>query len=123
MNQHLRTRQLHTYLNLAALRDIRNPLTPPPTAADETGRSSQVFLVDVVVRKEEGIRRATASGRDIYAFTAPFICEAVARILQGAVAAGGGARAPGAIFDAPDYLRSLSQHLQFSLDADGGLSQ
>ena len=115
MKQHLRTRQLHSYLNLSALRDIRNPSTPPPVATDETGRSSQLFLVEVIVRKEEGIRRARASGRDIYAFTAPFICEAVGRLLGGAVPAGGGARAPGAIFNAPDYLRSLAPELAFSL--------
>lgn len=118
MNQHLRTRQLRTYLNLAALRDIRDPGTPPPTAADETGRSSQVFLVEVSARREGATRKATASGRDIYAFTAPFICEAVARLLQGAVEGSGGALAPGAIFDAPDYLGALAPDLAFALSED-----
>ena len=118
IKQHLRTMQLHTYLNLAALRDIRDPNTSPPTAADDTGRSSQVFLVEVSARREGATRKATASGRDIYAFTAPFICEAVARLLQGAVKGGGGARAPGAIFDAREYLGALAPDLAFALAAD-----
>jgi NAD(P)-dependent dehydrogenase (short-subunit alcohol dehydrogenase family) len=116
MTQHLRAMQLHTYLNLAALRDIRDPMTPPPTASDESGRSSQVFLVDVIVRKDGSTRRATASGRDIYAITAPFVCEAVARILHGAAPRSGGARAPGAIFDARSYLRALAPELMCSFE-------
>jgi hypothetical protein len=116
MRRHLRTMQLHTYLNLAALRDVRDPTTPPPEASDETGRSSQVFLVEVLVRKGGETRRATASGRDIYASTAPFVCEAVARILDGAAAGSSGARAPGAIFDARSYLRALAPELTCSFD-------
>jgi NAD(P)-dependent dehydrogenase (short-subunit alcohol dehydrogenase family) len=111
MTQHLRTMQLHTYLNLAALRDVRDPTTPPPEATDETGRSSQIFLVEVLVRKGGRTRRATASGRDIYASTAPFICEAVERMLHGTVSGSSGARAPGAIFDARSYLSALAPEL------------
>jgi hypothetical protein len=82
----------------------------------ESGRSSQVFLVEVIVRKDGGTRRATASGRDIYSFTAPFVCEAVARILDGAVPRRGGARAPGAIFDARNYLGALAPELMCSFE-------
>lgn len=117
MKRHLRTQQLHTYLNLSALRDIRDPNTPPPAATDDSGRSDQRFLVEVVARREGVVRKATASGRDIYAFTAPLICEAVARIFQGEVAAGGGARAPGEIFNARDYLRALAPDLLCSYEA------
>jgi hypothetical protein len=116
MSQHLRTTQLHTYLNLASLQDIRDPKTPPPTATDKTGRSSQLFLVEVIVRKDGDTRRATASGRDIYAFTAPFVCEAVARILQGVMSRSAGAGAPGAIFDARSYLTALAPELVSSFD-------
>lgn len=105
--RHLHTAQLHTYLNRAALRDVRGPESPEPRAADESGRSSQIFLVEVIVRKGGNTRRARARGRDIYAFTAPLVCEAVERILDGRVTASG-ACAPGAVFDAESYLRALT---------------
>lgn len=105
--EHLRVAQLHTYLNNAPLRDIRNAATPPPKAVDETGRSPQIFMVDAIVRKNGSTRRATARGQDIYAFTAPFVCEAVQRILGGE-ARESGVQAPGAIFDARTYLQALT---------------
>ncbi len=114
MKRHLRTRQMHTYLNLSALRDIRDPGTPPPAATDESGRSSQLFVVEVSVRKDGATRTATASGRDIYAFTAPLVCEAVVRILGGSAKGGGGARSPGEVFDARDYLGALAPGLTCS---------
>src|ERR1700758_2538068 len=46
IGRHLKTSELHTYLSSNALRDIRDPATPAPTAADATGRSSQRFVVD-----------------------------------------------------------------------------
>ena len=36
-------------MNLAPLRDIHDPKTPSPTASDERGRSSQTFLVVLLV--------------------------------------------------------------------------
>ena len=104
---HLRVSELHTHLNLAPLRDLRDPATPPPEASDASGRSRQVFLVEVVARRGGHTRRAVARGRDIYAFTAPFVCEAVRRILDREVS-GVGAVAPGAIFDARSYLEALA---------------
>ncbi len=116
--RHLRMARLRTYLNDAPLRDLRDSATPPPIAADETGRSAQTFLVDAVVRKGSITRRAIAQGRDIYAFTAPLVVEAVERILDGR-ARGSGALAPGGAFDATDFLRALApQHLTFELGAD-----
>src|SRR5262245_19105067 len=44
ISHHLHTREIRAYMNLAPIKDIRNPDTPPPTAADESGRSSQIFL-------------------------------------------------------------------------------
>jgi hypothetical protein len=105
--RHVRTAELHTYLDWRALRDLRDASTPPPRPADETGRSAQRFLVEVVVRRDGRTDRLVARGRDIYAFSAPLVCEAAQRILTGA-ARGVGALAPGAAFDAPAFLEALT---------------
>jgi hypothetical protein len=116
--RHLRVARLRSYLNNAPLRDLRDSTTPPPIAADETGRSAQTFLVDVVVRNGSRTRRAIAQGRDIYAFTAPLVVEAIERILDGR-ARGSGALAPGETFDSTDFLRALApEYLTFELCAD-----
>jgi hypothetical protein len=59
--RHLQTPEIRAFINLAPLTDLRNPDTPAPTAADESGRSAQIFLVDVVVRKGEEERRAVGT--------------------------------------------------------------
>jgi hypothetical protein len=110
--------RLRTHLNNAPLRDLRDSTTPPPIAADEIGRSAQTFLADVIVRNGSSIRRVIAQGRDIYAFTAPLVVEAVERILDGR-ARGSGALAPGETFDSTDFLRALApEYLTFELGAD-----
>lgn len=113
--RHLRVSTLHTYLNNAPLRDLGTPSTPPPIAADESGRSAQTFLVEAIVRKGRKTRRAVARGRDIYAFTAPLVVEAVQRVLNGRVR-GSGALAPGEMFDAKNFLEALAPvHLQLEI--------
>jgi short subunit dehydrogenase-like uncharacterized protein len=113
--QHARSSKIRTYLNRTALRDVRDTTTPAPQPADETGRSAQVFLVEAIVRKGGQTRRIAAQGRDIYAFSAPLICEAVQRILDGR-ARGSGAQAPGTAFDARDFLNALApEHLSFTV--------
>ena len=107
--RHLRTSGLHTYLSQNALRDIRDPTPPPPEPVDEAGLSAQRFLVEAIVRRGDRTRRIIAQGRDIYAFSAPLVCEAVQRILDAKVR-DNGAQAPGAIFDARDFLSALAQH-------------
>lgn len=107
ITRHIRTQNLRTYLNHAPLRDLRDPATPEPTPADEAGRSAQTFLVEAQARRGSATRRASASGRDIYAFTAPLVGEAVQRILAGNPRRSG-ALAPGELFDAPDFLRALT---------------
>ncbi|WP_240796639.1 saccharopine dehydrogenase NADP-binding domain-containing protein [Streptomyces sp. RFCAC02] len=87
-----------------------------PEAVDERGRSAQTFVVDAVVRRGGEERRAVASGRDIYAVSAPLAVEAVARILTGRTRTAGVASA-GAMFDAPDFLRALSEHISLELHA------
>jgi hypothetical protein len=76
---------------------------------DLCGRSGQRFVVDVAVRRSSEQRRLAASGRDIYAVTAPLLVEGVTRLLDGRTRARG-ATAPGQIFHAPDLLAALERH-------------
>lgn len=109
IGHHLSVSELHTFLNRAPLRDLHDPATPPPVAVDEAGRSGQIFMVDVIARRDAETRRATANGRDIYAFTAPLVGEAVRRILAGETSQSG-AHAPGAIMEARSFLDALTPH-------------
>lgn len=117
--RHLTTDAIRTYMAMAAVRDLVDPSTPPPEPADEHGRSSQSFLVEVVARAGGGERRAVARGRDIYAITAPLVVEAMSRLL---------ARQPpltgvvsvGAVVDARDFLQALAPaHLVLELPPAG----
>ncbi|POX53733.1 saccharopine dehydrogenase [Streptomyces sp. Ru71] len=111
---HLSVPEVRTYMTADAARDVVAPDTPAPSPADEHGRSAQTFLVDVVLRSQGHERRAVARGRDIYAVTAPLAVEAVARVLTGRTRTTGVASA-GEIFDAPDFLRALSPHIEVEL--------
>jgi hypothetical protein len=91
----------------AAADDLSRPDVSPPQAADESGRSAQTFLVELVVRRRGEERRAVASGRDIYAISAPLVVEATRRVVAGLVEAPGVFTA-GEAFDARDFLTSLS---------------
>jgi hypothetical protein len=115
--RHVKTRELHNYLSGNALSDIRDPATPSPKAADATGRSSQRFVVDAVLKRDGKSRRITARGRDIYAFTAPLVCEAAACLIEGRFSSAG-AQPPGAIFDAQKILSALTPNpLTFEIGA------
>lgn len=115
---HLAIPEVRTYMNVEAAKDVVSPETPAPTAVDESGRSDQTFVVDVVVRSGDEERRVTASGQDIYAFSAPLAVEAVHRVLTGQIRTVGVASA-GAIFDAPDFLRALSEQTSLSVESRG----
>ena len=119
ISHHLRTPEIWVFMNLAPLADLRDPATPPPVATDESGRSSQVFLVDVIARKEGQERRVIARGRDIYAVTAPIVVEAAQRVAAGAVRVTG-VVAAGAAFDAGDFLDSLGP-AHVAVDRDRGV--
>ena len=106
ISRHVRSAEVHSYMNLAPLGKLRDPATPPPTPTDAHGRSSQIFAVDAVVHRRGQTRRATAHGRDIYAITAPLVVEAMQRIGEGRNKATG-VLAPGEAFDARDFLESL----------------
>lgn len=112
--QHLSIPDVTTYMTTEAVRDVATADTPAPTAADESGRSDQTFLVDVVVRRDGTERRATAGGQDIYAVTAPLVVEALQRVLTGRTRTVGVASA-GEIFDAPDFLTALDPHITLDL--------
>ena len=117
---HLSIPEVRTYMTVEAARDLAAADTPAPAAVDEVGRSAQTFVVDVVVRSGGVERRAVASGRDIYAVSAPLAVEAVHRILTGRTRTVGVASA-GAIFDAPDFLRALPSQGSPSPPRDQGI--
>ena len=112
--QHLAIPDVTTYMTTEAVRDVAAPETPAPSAADESGRSNQTFLVDVVVRSGGAERRATAGGQDIYAVTAPLVAEALERVLTGRTRTVGVVSA-GEIFDATDFLHALAPHITLDL--------
>lgn len=105
--RHLPVVELRTWLNLKPLQDLRDAATPAPVPADDTGRSAQTFLVEVVARSGDLERRATARGRDIYAVTAPLVVEAAVRLIAGAFPRAG-VLAPGEAFDARAFLHALA---------------
>jgi short subunit dehydrogenase-like uncharacterized protein len=104
--RHVRTSALRTYMTLAPLGDLDDPDLSPPPATDESGRSAQTFLVEVVIRSGSAERRAIARGRDIYATTAPIVVEALQRVVT-RHAGRTGVFAAGELFDARDFLTSL----------------
>jgi hypothetical protein len=110
ISRHLRVRELHSYMSRNALDDIRASDTPPPVASDASGRSAQRFAMEVVVRRVDEVRSALASGRDIYAFTAPLVAEALERILDGRCRTSGVTTA-GEAFDAQEFLDALAPAL------------
>jgi len=107
IERHLRVKDLRSYLNTAPLDDLHDEATPPPSGTDADGRSAQRFVVDVVVRRGSSTHRTVASGRDIYAVTAPIVVEATVRILDGRTSTMGVA-APGEMFEPDDVLDALS---------------
>jgi NAD(P)H-binding len=111
---HLAVPEVRTYMTVEAAGDLANAQTAAPEAADASGRSDQTFVVDVRVRSGGVERRAIARGRDIYAVTAPLVAEAVQRILAGQARTTGVASA-GAVFDATEFLRALSPHVEVDL--------
>ncbi|WP_332664243.1 saccharopine dehydrogenase family protein [Aeromicrobium sp.] len=109
--RHLDVGELRSFLNTASLEDLRSSATPPPSAADEHGRSAQQFVVDVRVRRGADTRRISAAGQDIYAVSAPIIVEGAVRLLDGRHS-GSGAVAPGEAFDAADVLATLQRDVE-----------
>jgi hypothetical protein len=115
ISRHLQTPEIRVYINLTPITDICDPNTPAPTAADESGRSSQIFVMEAIARRGSAERRAVVHGRDIYAITAPIVVEATYRVVNG-LAKKTGVVAAGEVFAAKDFLMSLSpSHLSFEM--------
>jgi hypothetical protein len=112
---HLLIPEVRSYMTAEAASDVADPATPEPAAVDDRGRSSQTFVVDVLLRRGIAERRATASGQDIYAISAPLAVEAVRRILAGETKTTGVASA-GAIFDATDFLKAMASRISVEID-------
>jgi hypothetical protein len=114
--RHVKVPEIRSYMTSAAVADLIDDNSAPPLAADGDGRSLQTFHVDVRVRSGNAERRATATGRDIYAISAPLIVEAVDRIMR--EPPNPGAYSAGELFDARDFLQSLSpEYLAVDFDA------
>jgi hypothetical protein len=110
ISRHIAARTIESFMNEAPLRDLRNADTPPPTSSEASGRSSQTFVMDVYSSGDGTSRRITASGRDIYAVSAPLVVEACMRVVSERSRAGG-AFAPGQLFDPQDFLSALSSDI------------
>jgi hypothetical protein len=81
LSHHLRAGAIRSLINRSALEDIRDAATPPPTSADEGGRSAQRFELVVQLLQDGVTRSAGVRGQDIYAVTAPIVIEAARRLL------------------------------------------
>ncbi|CRK58260.1 INTEGRAL MEMBRANE PROTEIN (Rhomboid family) [Alloactinosynnema sp. L-07] len=102
VSRHLDVPVISTYMAANAVQDLAGATPPAPT--DERGRSDQAFLIEIVVHQAGQERRITASGRDIYAISAPLVVEATERVLKSDRT---GVLAPGSVFDARDFLGSI----------------
>ena len=107
ISQHLRARAIDSWFDVAPLADLADASTPPPPAHE---RSAQHFELGVAVSRRGETRRASATGRDIYAISAAMVAEAAARIVDGR-ARRRGALAPGELFEPREFLRSLAGDL------------
>ncbi|MCU9953195.1 saccharopine dehydrogenase NADP-binding domain-containing protein [Burkholderia sp. BKH01] len=107
LSRHLRIDTIESWLATLALRDVRDAATPPPEPTDALGRSAQQFAMDAIIAQGGTTHRVTASGRDIYAVSAPIIVEAAVRLMTGKSVVSGGVRSLGELFDARDFLAAL----------------
>jgi short subunit dehydrogenase-like uncharacterized protein len=110
LSRHIKANEITSFMNLKPLADLANASTPPPRAVDSLGRSEQRFAMSVEVTSGDEVRRATVSGRDIYAVTAPLVVEACLRLITDR-SARYGVLSPGQIFDANALVGALSHVL------------
>jgi hypothetical protein len=105
--QHVATSNVSISMVVAALQDLRDPQSGGPVATDARGRSDQAFLVHVQVTRGDQLRCAWASGRDIYAISAPILVAAMTQLLAGRSSRAGVVSA-GAAFDAAEFFGVLA---------------
>lgn len=116
ISRHLPAQRVSSYLNLSALTELRDPVTPPPTATDATGRSAQRFVMEAVAVRDGVRRTARVQGQDIYASSAPILVEAAARIIAGEAPTG--VLSPASAFPAKGFLASLPfEHFSLNTEA------
>jgi short subunit dehydrogenase-like uncharacterized protein len=106
LSHHLQAGVIRSLLNRSALDDIRDATTPPPTAADDRGRSAQRFEMVVQLLQDGATRTAGARGQDIYAVTAPIVIEAALRLMPASYRQSGALALAEAV-DPAELLRSL----------------
>jgi uncharacterized protein YbjT (DUF2867 family) len=106
LSRHVDATAVTSFMNLKPLADLHDASTPPPEASDAHGRSAQQFVLDVRLTRDGKEWRAQASGRDIYAVTAPLVVEACLDLVAGSAATG--VRAPGEIFEPRSFLARLA---------------
>jgi len=103
---HLKVGAIRSLLNRSALDDVRNASTPPPRAADDSGRSAQRFELAVRLVQDGVTRTAGVRGQDIYAVTAPLVVETTLRLLAHSYRRSGALALAEAV-DPAELLRSL----------------
>jgi short subunit dehydrogenase-like uncharacterized protein len=113
MARHLRARRIDSYLDRAALAELREAGTRPPPPGE---RSPQRFAMDVLVTDATGTtQRAGLRGQDIYASSAPLLVEAAIR-LRDEPPVRGGALALGECVPAIDFLRAFTAAADATLE-------
>jgi short subunit dehydrogenase-like uncharacterized protein len=111
ISKHIAARRIASFINETSLQDLGRADTPPPTPVDTSGRSNQRFVMDVAVSADGKTTRLSASGRDIYAVSAPLVVEACLRVLS-LRPRRGGTFAPAELFDPQDFLAALSSEIR-----------
>ncbi|SFU49533.1 Saccharopine dehydrogenase NADP binding domain-containing protein [Polaromonas sp. YR568] len=114
LSRYVKFTHIREVMTLAPLGDLSDPDTAPPPSVDASGRSAQRFMVEAVIRRGKDERRATVSGQDIYAITAPIAVEAAERVIANKRHLSGVLSA-GQISDAADFLHTLAPlHLKLN---------
>lgn len=103
---HLKVGTTRSLLNRSALADIRDAATPPPTAADDSGRSAQRFELVLHLVQNGMTKTAGVRGQDIYAVTAPIVTEVALRLLASSYRRSGALAVAEAV-DPRELMRSL----------------
>src|SRR5262249_17535237 len=106
LSHHLKAGAIRSLLNRSALADVRDAATPPPTAADDSGRSAQRFELVVQLVQDGVTRPGGVGGRDIYAVTAPIVIEAALRLMTASYRQSGALALAEAV-DPVELLRAL----------------
>jgi short subunit dehydrogenase-like uncharacterized protein len=117
ISRHIAASRIESFMNEAPLNDLQRVDTPPPASVEPSGRSNQSFVMDVYASGDGLSRRITASGRDIYAVSAPLVVEACMRIVSQRPKSGG-AFAPAELFDSQDFLAALSSDIRVESNSE-----